>query len=124
MTPEQLDSIQRIKDSVLRADAIADSLAQIEREKEKAAREASKKKARAQLRKNTDEIEGVTWYYNSYFRHYDNSNKVSLYMGEKQGQYWLRFRAFYTGDDWLFIKKMIFAWGDERRTIDIPYGER
>lgn len=93
---------------------IEDSDKEIEKEKqlvEKKAKEeedANKRrlaKATSKMRKNVDEMKGITWYYDNNTTKYNNVNSFHLYMGkEKNSKPWLRLRIQYKGDDWLFIK--------------------
>ncbi len=77
-------------------------------EAEKAEKEAAEKKARmkavSNLKKNYDDINHTTWYYNPYFTHYNNINRTSLYIGHKDGYTWLRLKMSYEGDDWIFFE--------------------
>lgn len=77
-----------------------------------AVEKADREKALNSLRKKYDDIDQITWYYNSYFTHYYSDNYVSLYMGRMgDGVPWLRFKASYTGDDWLFFDKIQISQG-------------
>lgn len=86
----------------------ADSLikivdASIEELKEKQLSQIKRK-----LRKNVDEMEGNTWYYDKTTTRYNNVNSFHLYMGTSETSApWLRFRIQYAGDRWLFIQKYI-----------------
>lgn len=62
------------------------------------------------LRKKYDDVQGITWYYNPYFRHYDNTNRASLYIGQKEDAVWLRFKLSYEGDDWIFFDRAFISY--------------
>jgi hypothetical protein len=80
-----------------------DSLAEIaEQRKEEAKRKLGN------FRSKTDEFEGTTFYTDKRAPFYTNVNFVYPYIGEKNGNYWLRFRMQYTSSKWLFINKAIF----------------
>ena len=75
-----------------------------------------------QLRKEIDDIDGTTWYYNPYFTHYNNSNHVSIYMGKrKHGKPWLRLRMSYYGDNWIFFDSAYLSY--DGNTWEISFNE-
>jgi hypothetical protein len=59
------------------------------------------------MRKSVDDMKNQTWYYAPTTTKFIDRNSFHLYMGEKEGQVWLRFRIQYAADDWLFIKRYI-----------------
>lgn len=59
------------------------------------------------FRKKIDKMEGVTWITNPGDDEVIDS-KVMVYMGEKDGYYWLRFKVRYHGDNWLFLENLKF----------------
>ncbi|AZD93052.1 MULTISPECIES: hypothetical protein [Pseudomonas] len=68
----------------------------------------------ANLRKNTDEIEGVTWISHKSEPVLDNY--MSLYFGTKDGsasQYPLRMKFNYYADSWLFVKSVTIKADDQ-----------
>jgi hypothetical protein len=84
-----------------------------EREKARREREKARRERLASLRrlkKEHDDVQNITWYYQPYFRHYDNINRVSLYIGEQNGQAWLRMRMSYAGDGWIFFDKAYLSY--------------
>lgn len=89
----------------------------IKAEKEKAERLA----AVGKLKKKYDEIEKRTWYEQPYFTHYIDVNKVSLYIGDSDITTWLRFKASYHADDWIFFKEVYLYY--DGTTYKIPFDE-
>lgn len=112
-----------------------DSIKQVEekaeeeqRIKETAKAEAAEKSRLAALRKlkrNVDDVSGITWYYQPYFTHYTNTNRTSLYIGSKPGTYpWLRLMMSYTGDDWIFFERAYLSYdGNTKEVIFDRYSE-
>lgn len=84
-----------------------------QKEKEMAERLAAVKK----LKKKYDDISGITWYYNPYFTHYNNSNNVSIYIGQNDKRIWLRLMMSYCGDDWIFFDNAYLSY--EGNTYEI-----
>lgn len=86
-------------------------------EAEKAEKAAAEKKARmkavSKLKKNYDDINHTTWYYNPYFTHYNNVNRTSLYIGHKDGYTWLRLKMSYEGEDWIFFESAYLSYDGE-----------
>ncbi len=87
---------------------------------EKAAEEARRMGAVNKLKKRYDDVSNITWYYNPYFTHYNNSNLTSLYIG-KQGYPWLRLKMSYTGEDWIFFKNAYLSYSGN--TFEIIFDE-
>lgn len=81
------------------------------------AEKARRMKAVSKLKKEYDDISGITWYYNPYFTHYDNTNKASLYIGQKDNKTWLRLKMSYKGDDWIFFENAYLSYDGETKEI-------
>lgn len=86
-------------------------------EEKKAA--ARRRTALAKLRKNTDEVKGITWYYDRSSPEYLNSrSNLFLYMGHRENSApALRFKIQYVADDWLFIETYTIKADDQTFTI-------
>ena len=69
------------------------------------------------LTKDEDKFEHTTWYKNSLFTHNANSNHLSLYIGQKENDIWLRLFISYCGDDWIFFDKAQVLMNDYACTI-------
>jgi len=106
---------------------IYDKVIQIEEEKrveaEKLAEieKAEKLKALNNLKKQPDDISGITWYYNPYFTHYTNTNLTSIYMGDNGSSQWLRLMMSYKGDDWIFFEHAYLSY--DGNTMEIIFNE-
>ena len=95
---------------------IAESERLRKQEAERAAKERERALERAlgNMKKTTDEFEGITW-----FRHRNSpvlGNYISAYFGTKNGSaegYPLRVRLQYYGDNWLFVRSVTIK-ADER----------
>lgn len=74
-------------------------------------------KAFSQLRKDDDKFEHTTWYKNSLFTHEASSDHLSLYIGQKENDIWLRLFISYYGDDWIFFDKAQLLIGNYSCTI-------
>lgn len=98
--------IKRIKDECYR-----------KRIEEKNKRLAAVKK----LKKEYDDVSGITWYYNPYFVHYYSKNLVSLYIGQIGNSVWLRLKMTYHGDNWIFFKNAYLSY--DGNTYDIYFDE-
>lgn len=70
-----------------------------------AAAKAKRMQAVNKLKKRYDDVSAISWYYNPYFTHYNNSNHMSIYMGKRtSGEPWLRLLMSYYGEDWIFTR--------------------
>jgi hypothetical protein len=60
----------------------------------------------AQLKKEHDEFQHVTWYKDRSYPEYANSNAFQAYIGKSDegGAPYLRMLLRYSGDDWLFVQ--------------------
>lgn len=90
-----------------------DSLTNEQKEKLNKEREAALKK----LKKKTDDVQGITWYENPYFKHYDNMNRASLYIGQSKSSVWLRLKLSYEGDSWIFFDRAFISYDGNTREI-------
>lgn len=90
---------------------IAENEAKIKAEKEKRMRAVNR------LRKEYDDVSGITWYYNPYFVHYDNTNRISLYIGQDNTDVWLRLKISYEGSNWIFFKDAYLSYDGNTRQI-------
>ena len=84
--------------------------------KEKAEKE-KRMKAVNKLRKSYDDVSGITWYKNPYFTHYNDENLMSLYIGKKDSNVWLRLRMSYEGDDWIFFEQAYLSYDENTKQI-------
>lgn len=92
------------------------------RKNEIAAEEQEKRKIKtlSKLKKNYDDISGITWYTQHYFTHYVNRNLVSVSMGQRSGGApWLNLTMSYAGSDWIFFEKAYLSF--EGNTMEIPF---
>jgi len=94
--------------------------------KEKRIREAKRKAdkerqvklaALKKLKKQFDDVSGITWYYNPYFTHYNNKNLTSLYIGNEGNSTWLRLKMSYQGDDWIFFENAYLSYNGNTKQI-------
>jgi uncharacterized lipoprotein YehR (DUF1307 family) len=98
----------------------AERLAEEKRKKAEriAAKEkAEKRKALNKLRRNFDDVSGVTWYKQPYFTHYTNTNLTSIYMGDNGTNRWLRLMMSYEGDDWIFFERAYLSYDGNTKEI-------
>lgn len=104
--------------------ALTDATGKINQLKKDAV-EAAGKAAVAKLKKSTDEVEGITWYEPSCMPTYTNTRCYVLpYIGERNGNYWLRCKVDYAADDWVFFDHIIVNIdGEKRDTISFGYGD-
>lgn len=90
---------------------------------EKNAKEKAEKEKRMKvvnkLIKNYDDVSGVTWYKNPYFTHYNNTNLVSIYIGQQGNSVWLRLKMSYEGDNWIFFENAYLSY--DENTIPVPF---
>lgn len=90
---------------------------------QKAAEERAKQermKAVTKLKKEYDDVSGITWYYQRYFTHYNNTNRTSIYIGQNIST-WLRLKMSYYGSDWIFFDHAYLSY--DGTTIEIPFNE-
>ncbi|MBQ3049380.1 MAG: hypothetical protein IJC94_05440 [Oscillospiraceae bacterium] len=71
---------------------------------------------------STDKVEGITWYMPNNLPDYiDIRSYVLPYIGIKNNQPWVCIRYNYTGDDWIFWKKITVVTDNERYTYSVNY---
>lgn len=90
------------------------------KKREIAEKEAAKKKrmqAVNKLKKKYDDVSAITWYYNPYFTHYNNTNLTSAYIGQSDGSIWLRLKMSYNGDDWIFFEDAYLSYDGSTKEI-------
>lgn len=113
--------LSQVKEDIKKQEE-AEKLAEQKSEEERQRRIAE---ATQNLRQKRDEVEGMTWYYDSATPEYDDTNNLHLYIGKKDsGQKWLRFRIRYAADEWLFIDKYQFKVDEETYYLDANDIER
>lgn len=88
---------------------------EIKQEAEKERKE--KLQALNKLRKNHDDVSGVTWFKNPYFTHYNNRTLTSIYLGQEGSSEWLRIRMSYSGDDWIFFEKAFLSYDGNTKEV-------
>lgn len=107
--------VQKLLDEV-----IAKKQAKAEAERLKAEQEKQERlQAVNKLKKERDDVQNITWYYNPYFTHYADRNLVSVYMGQTPSNIWLRIKMSYTGSDWIFFEKAYLSY--DGRTREFPF---
>ena len=82
--------------------------------------------ATKKMRKQYDDMKGITWYYDKSSPRYVNSRtNIYAYIGKKENSSpFLRFVIQYVADDWLFIEKYIIKVDGRTYTItEEKYGE-
>lgn len=96
-----------------------------EKEANEKAAKAKRLQAVNKLKKVYDDISGLTWYYNPYFTHYNNVNRVSLYIGQVGTSVWLRLKMSYEGENWIFFENAYLSYDENTKTIPFKeYGEK
>ncbi|MGD8780914.1 MAG: hypothetical protein PVH88_18355 [Ignavibacteria bacterium] len=88
---------------------------QAEREKQE------KLRALKKLKKEYDDVSGITWYKQPYFTHYTNTYLTSIYLGHENNSVWLRLRMSYEGDDWIFFERAYLSY--DSNTMEIFFNE-
>lgn len=94
-------------------------ISEIRIEARKKAEEEKKKRMAAvsKLKKRVDDVQGITWYYNPYFTHYDNVSGTSIYMGKSSSSVWLRLKMSYAGENWIFFKSAYLSYDGNTKYI-------
>jgi hypothetical protein len=65
--------------------------------------------------KRTDKIDGIDWYRDRSSPAYNNRNGFFIYIGKRSNSSpWLRLRAQYHAEDWLFIRGFVVVADDQR----------
>ena len=113
--PESAEYIEskNIYDEVIKKEEIEKEKLLKEKEKE----EREKLKSLKKLKKNYDDVSGITWYKQPYFTHYTNSNRTSIYMGVKEESKWLILMMSYEGDDWIFFENAYLSYDGNTKEI-------
>lgn len=123
---DNLDSLRNVKIKLeyyhpesKELDKVKQLLSKLENNRKEKAEAARKKRMRAvnKLRKKYDDVSGITWYYNPYFTHYNNTNRTSVYMGQKDGSVWLRLEMSYEGEDWIFFENAYLSYDGKTKQI-------
>ncbi len=83
----------------------------IEREKQ------AKLKSIKKLKKEYDDVAGVTRYFNPYFTHYVNRNLTSIYIAQIGSNPYLYLRMSYHGDNWIFFEKAYLSYDGRTEQI-------
>jgi hypothetical protein len=109
----QLDDAEKLKEKAKQIQEEKIRQAELKREKEK----QEKLKALNKLRKSHDDVEGITWYKNSYFVHYNETNRTSIYIGDNGSHEWLRLKMSYSGDDWIFFEEAYLSYEGNTKQI-------
>jgi cell division protein FtsB len=73
----------------------------VAREREKAIEETMNN-----LVNKRDEMEDIDWYHDK--SPLVGPRYIDAYIGKKNGNVWLRFKMVFVGDDWLFVKSVLF----------------
>lgn len=81
------------------------------------AEEAKRMQAVNKLKKRHDDVSGITWYQNPYFTHYNDVNRVSLYIGQDESNVWLRLKMSYEGDNWIFFERAYLSYDGETKEV-------
>ena len=134
VTPERADAIRQAQDfysalsasdkeKVTNADVL-DAATTCLKELTKAEAE----KLLAGMRLDEDKIQRMQFYTPKVVKHYSDGSWaadircfVVPYLGRDTNSVWLRLICNYTGDDWVFWKKLTFAVDDERYTKTFSY---
>lgn len=87
------------------------------RAKEQEKIRAERIKAVDVLRKQYDDVNGITWYYSKVINHKMWSNMASLYIGLDDSRIWLRLQMSYYGDDWIFFENAYLSYEGNTKTI-------
>lgn len=92
--------------------------------KQEAAKQAVQQ-AMSRLQIDKDSVENRTWYQPASYPKYINSRTFMLpYLGEKDGQVWMRLVFDYAGDDWIFMDQAIINIdGEVAATVSFDYGD-
>lgn len=87
-----------------------------------------------------DDFEDITWYSHKSEPKFSNTKACYLYIGSKNNSFWGRLVVRYSGEDWIFVKRIIVkcdeiklnlnttevkrdnSSGDVWEWIDIPFG--
>lgn len=94
-------------------------------EKKNELKQESLSKVKKLLKVNYDDITNTNWYYHKQFTHYTNSNRISLYIGERDNNVWLRLKMSYNGDDWIFFENAYISYDGNTQPIYFDrYDER
>ena len=79
-------------------------------------------KSASKLDKEYDKVEGITWYFPKTLPEYIDTRCYLLpYIGVDSSKSWVVIRFNYTGDDWVFWKKVIIVVDGEKYTISPNY---
>lgn len=120
-----LDSIRQILikfhpecDELKKAESMYSQIV-IKQQKEKQIEEEKAKRMSAvsKLKKEYDDVSNITWFYNPYFNHGNGSNRMSLYIGKKGSNVWLRLKMSFGGSSWIFFDNAYLSYDGNTREI-------
>lgn len=85
--------------------------------------EARLQDALSRMRKERDDRQGITWYFNKNVSHYVYKNSFEAYIGQSDaGEVWLRLRIYFTGENPLNINSYQVYADDREYSISTLYG--
>ena len=88
-----------------------------ERRKQAEKEQSEKLRALNKLKKEYDDVSGITWYKQPYFTHYTNTNLTSIYIGDNGTSQWLRLMMSYKGDSWIFFEQAFLSYDENTKEI-------
>ena len=83
--------------------------------------ELQKALSKLNLEKTVDDVLGITWYTQPFFKHFNWDNKISIYLGDNGSLHWLTLKMSYGGDDWIFFEKAHLSY--EGNTKEVLFDE-
>lgn len=114
-----IDAQEKEQDAAMEAAA---TKKKADAEKAKADEEKRLKSALANVRKKTDDIQDIDYYYAKTTTSYVNENEAFIYIiKDKNTIPFLRFKIQYAGDDWLFINKYTIKTDSDTYNISPGY---
>ena len=118
---EEFDSIRKVKQDI--ADKKRDSTIKAD----KAAKKEKIKNTLSHLRKSENKNTGYTYYYSKKFYHYDNSNKISAYIGvDSYDNVNLFFKVSYFSDKskWIFFNTIVVTYDEILFEVPFEYDDK
>lgn len=109
-----------LAEAKIKVNEIEEGIKELKRiEEELLAKDLEKKKKNLKnLKSEFDDVSGVTWYHQPYYTHYNNSNRLSFYIGKQKNKMpFLRLKMSYSGEDWIFFDKAYISVKGNTREI-------
>lgn len=79
--------------------------------------ELQKALSKLNLEKTVDDVLGITWYTQTYFKHFNSDSGISIYLGDNGTIHWLYLKMSYWGYDWIFFRNAYLSYDGNTKEV-------